>query len=62
VGLIDQIAADVREASAEPGFGERFERIGQRLRPVPTQQFISDLAGYERKFAELASRYKYKSE
>ena len=60
--LIDQIAADVRVASAEQDMGARFERLGQSLRTVTTLQFTSELEGYERKFAELARRYKYKSE
>jgi tripartite-type tricarboxylate transporter receptor subunit TctC len=61
-GLIEQIAADVGAASTEQDLHGRFERLGQSLRTVPTAEFTSALAGYEQKFAELARRYKYKSE
>ena len=60
--LIEQIAADVREAANEQDLEARFERLGQSLRTVPTAEFTSELASFERKFAELARRYKYKSE
>ncbi len=60
--LIEQIAADVGEASTDPGLSARFERLGQSLRTVSTLQFTSELESYERKFFELARRYKYKSE
>lgn len=60
--LIDQVAADVGEAANEPDLGVRFERLGQSLRIAPTAKFTADLDGFERKFAELAHRYKYKSE
>jgi tripartite-type tricarboxylate transporter receptor subunit TctC len=59
--LIAQISADVRDAANEPGLGARFERLGQSLRIVPTAEFMTDLDVFERKFAELAHRYKYKS-
>lgn len=60
--LIEQVAADVGAAANEPDLGLRFERLGQSLRAVPTAEFMSELDGFERKFAELARRYKYKSE
>ncbi|MFM9848267.1 MAG: Bug family tripartite tricarboxylate transporter substrate binding protein [Hyphomicrobiaceae bacterium] len=60
--LIEQISADVGTAANEPDLGSRFERLGQSLRTVPTAEFTSELDTFERKFAELARRYKYKSE
>ena len=61
-GLIEQIAADVHAAATERDLEGRFERLGQSLRVVSTAAFTSALEGYEQKFAELAHRYKYKSE
>ena len=60
--LIQKIAADVGDASAEPGLDARLERIGQRLNPLATAPFTSHLTEFENKFAELAARYRYKSE
>lgn len=60
-GLIEQISADVGKASAESDLGERFQKLGQSLRPLPTSEFTAELERTERKFAELARRYKYKS-
>jgi tripartite-type tricarboxylate transporter receptor subunit TctC len=60
--LIEQIAADVRMAAKEQDLGARFERLGQSLRTVPTAEFTAELDNFERKFAELARRYKSKSE
>jgi tripartite-type tricarboxylate transporter receptor subunit TctC len=60
--LIERVSADVGTAANEPDLGARFERLGQSLRTVPTAKFTIDLDSYERKFAELARRYKYKSE
>jgi tripartite-type tricarboxylate transporter receptor subunit TctC len=60
--LIEQISADVGAAAREPDLEARFERLGQSLRPVPTEEFTAHLDRFERKFADLARRYKYKSE
>ncbi|MET0568526.1 MAG: tripartite tricarboxylate transporter substrate binding protein [Hyphomicrobiaceae bacterium] len=60
--LIEQIAGDVRTVAAEQDMGARFERLGQSLRPASTAEFTSELDRFERKFAELAQRYKYKAE
>ena len=60
--VIEHISADVAAAAKEPDLGARFERLGQSLRTAPTAEFTTDLDGFERKFAELAHRYKYKSE
>jgi tripartite-type tricarboxylate transporter receptor subunit TctC len=61
-GLIEQISADVHSVSAEQDIGARFERLGQSLSTASTAQFTSELDRFERKFAELAQRYKYKAE
>jgi tripartite-type tricarboxylate transporter receptor subunit TctC len=55
---IAQISRAVIEASAEHGFDARFRRLGQSLRPLPTSQFISELAAYEERFAKLAIKHK----
>ena len=57
-GLIEQIAADVHAASAQPDLDGRFERLGQSLHAASKAKFTSALEGYEQKFAELARRYK----
>jgi tripartite-type tricarboxylate transporter receptor subunit TctC len=60
--VIEQISADVAAAAKEPDLVARFERLGQSLRTAPTAEFTTELDRFERKFAELAHRYKYKSE
>jgi uncharacterized protein len=46
-----------------PGHAEHEDQeIDPRLAAVPTEEFTAHLDRFERKFADLARRYKYKSE
>ena len=59
--LMDQIGADVHAVAAEHGLSERFERIGQSLRPLSKAQFTAELLRYEQSTADLVRKYKAKA-
>lgn len=48
----------VASAGAEPGFDAQFSRLGQSLRVLQTPEFMTELIGYEERFAKLAATYK----
>lgn len=58
VEVMSVISTAVAEASVEPGFDGRFSRLGQSLRVLPTAEFMTELTGYEERFAKLARAHK----